>query len=174
MAGAAKKVGIGVGAVVLVGVIVLFATPFGKGVRDIWGSGAVQAAVAKHQDVTYVDKDSEVNLQSMSTALKIYQTSEGQYPDAAVWMDKILPNMILNNLPKREAEKKFHRPDVPAEGYGYALNDAAAGKYVGDLPKGTVLVFESAATGRNAHGDAKRDGKPGGRGVTIEGTPVKL
>ncbi len=174
MADAARKVGIGVGAMVVVGAVVLFATPFGKGVRDIWGSGAVQAAVAEHQDLTYVDKSSDENLASFSTALKLYQSSEGQYPDADKWMDAILPRMILNNLPKQEAEKKLTRPGLPPGGYGYAINAAAAGKYVGDLPKGTILVYESTATARNAHGDPKEDGKPGGRGVSIEGTPVAL
>lgn len=174
MAGAGKKIGIGLGAVLLVGAVVLFATPAGKAIRDIAGTGVVQQALKKHEDLTYVDKDSEANLQSFATALKTYQTSEGVYPDAGRWMDEILPRLILNNLPQKEAEKKFHRPDVAAGGYGYALNDVAAGHYVGDLPKGTILVFESATTERNAHGDPKRDGRPHGRAITIEGTPVSL
>ena len=166
--------GIGIAAAVGLALVVLYATPFGKGVRDIVGSGALQDAVKPHHDFTYEDKNSDANLASFSTALRLYQASEGVYPDAGRWMDEILPRLILNNLPKKEAEKKFVRPGVAAGGYGYAIDDAAAGKYVGDLPKGTILVFESASTERNAHGDPRKDGKAGGRGVTIEGKIVPL
>lgn len=165
-------VGGALGLLVLIAVIVLFATSFGKGIRDLWGSGAVQAAVAKHEDATYDSTSTDANLKALFTGMKLFQESEGQYPDAADWMEGLSPRLILNNLPKKEAEKKLIRPGVAAGGYGYALNDAAAGKYVGDLPKGTVLLFESASTVRNAHGDPKKDGLPKGRGVTIEGSLV--
>ena len=172
--GRAKKIGIGVAAVAGIATAVLFATPAGKALRDIAGSGAVGAVLSKPPKRTYDATSSDANLQALSTALKLYHESEGQYPPAATWMDAIAPRLILNDLPKKEADKKLVRPDVGAGEYGYAMNDAAAGKYRDDLPKGTVLLFESAATGRNAHGDPKKDGKAGGRGVTIEGKGVSL
>ena len=161
------------GLLILLGVIVLFATSFGKGVRDLWGSGAVQAAVATHEDTTYDSTSTDANLKALYTGMKLFQESEGRYPAAADWMEGLSPRLILNNLPKKEAEKKLVRPGVPEGEYGYALNDAAAGKYVGDLPKGTVLLFESKPTARNAHGDPQKDGLPKGRGITIEGNLVR-
>lgn len=174
--GIGKKIGLGALAAIGVGVLVLYTTSFGKGLRDVWSTGAVQAMTKKHVDGTYSAESSVDNLKALSTGLKSYESSEGQYPDAAKWMDQLSPRLILNNLPKAEAEKKLVRPDlVGQEGaYGYAFNDAAAGKYRGDLAKGTILLFESAATGRNAHGDPTTDGKPGGSALTIDGTIVAL
>lgn len=172
--GRGKKIGIGALAVVGVGLVVLFGTPFGKGIRDIWGSGAVQAVLDKPPRRTYDASSSDANLKALSTALRLFHDSEGAYPKADKWMDDIAPRLILNDLPKKEAEKKLVRPDVEAGEFGYAINDAAAGKYRDDLKKGTILLFESVATGRNAHGNPKKDGKPGGRGLTIEGDLVSL
>lgn len=169
-----SRIGGALGLLVLVAVIVLFTTSFGKGIRDLWGSGAVQATVAKHEDTTYNSTSTDANLKALYTGMKLFQESEGQYADAADWMDKLSPRLVLNNLPQKEAEKKLVRPGVAEGAYGYALNDAAAGKYVGDLPKGTLLLFESKPTARNAHGDPLKDGLPHGRGVTIEGDLVPL
>jgi len=178
MAKLGRKILTGVGVLAGVSLVVLFVTPFGKGLRDVWGSGAVQAAMAPHHDGTYDAKSSDDNLKALSTALKLYHDSEGQYPDAAKWMDQIAPRLILNDLPKKEADKKLVRPDLTgtADAYGYAMNDAAGGKYKDDLKKGTILLFESSSTARNAHGnpsDAK-EYKAGGRALTIEGTLVNL
>lgn len=178
MAKLGRKILVGVGVIAAGAVIVLFVTPFGKGVRDIWSSGAVQAAVAPHEDKTYDAKSSDENLKALSTALKLYHDSEGQYPDAAKWMDEIAPRLVLNDLPKKEADKKLVRPDLAgqADAYGYAMNDVAGGQYKDDLKKGTILIFESSSTVRNAHGnplDAK-DFKAGGRALTIEGDLVSL
>jgi len=60
------------------------------------------------------------------------------------------------------------------------MNDAASGKYKGDLkdPK-TILIFDSSDTSRNAHGDPKKllptPPRPGGNlGITVDGSIVKL
>lgn len=172
--GLGKKIGLGAAAVAGIVVVVLFATPFGKGIRDIWRSGAVQSMVTKPPKRTYDASNSDENLKALSIALRLYQDSEGQYPDADKWMDQVAPRLILNDLPKKEADKKLVRPDVGEGEFGYAINDAAAGKYKGDLKKGTILLFESAATTRNAHGDPKKDGRPGGRALTIDGDLVGL
>ncbi len=169
-----KKIGIGALAVLGAGVVALYTTSFGKGLRDIAGTGAVQSVLAKPPRRTYDASNSDANLKALSTAIKLYHDSEGAYPKADAWMDDIEPRLILNDLPKKEADKKLVRPDVAEGKYGYAINDAAAGKYRDDLKKGTILLFESAATGRNAHGDPKKDGKPGGRALTIEGDLVSL
>jgi hypothetical protein len=174
MSGRGRNVLIGFGAVVLAGVVLLYTTSFGKGVRDVAGSGAVQDVLVKPPKRTYDASDSDANLKALGTAMRLYHESEGAYPQAAGWMDAIEPRLILNDLPKKEADKKLHRPDAPEGAYGYAMNDAASGKYRGDLPKGTILLFESTPTGMNAHGDPTRDGKPGGRAVTIEGDAVAL
>lgn len=171
--GLAKKIGLGALGIVAVGVMVLYTTSFGKGVRDVAGSGVVQEAMTKPPKRTYEATDSAENLKALSTALRLYESSEGRYPDAAAWMDEIAPRLVLNDLPKKEAYKKLVRPGVGEE-YGYAMNDAAAGKYHGDLPKGTILLFESLSTERNAHGDPRRGGLPSGRGLTIEGEIVPL
>ena len=172
--GLAKKIGLGALGVVAVGVVVLYTTSFGKGVRDVAGSGVVQEAMTKPPKRTYEAKDSAENLQALSTALRLYEGSEGQYPDAAKWTDEIAPRLVLNDLPKKEASKKLVRPGLGEGEYGYAMNEAAGGKYHGDLPKGTILLFESVSTARNAHGDPRRDGLAGGKGLTIEGKIVPL
>lgn len=171
-----KKIGIGALLLVIVGLIVLFGTSFGKGLRDVTKTGVLQDVVKRHENGTFVSSGSAENLKALGTGLKQYESSEGQYPDADRWMDQLLPRVTLNNLPKKEARKKFIRPDLSGGdgAYGFAMNDAAAGKYHGDLPKGTVLVFESNATGWNAHGDPKKDGRAGGSGLTVEGTVVPL
>lgn len=171
-----KKLLIGLAALVALAVIGLFTTSFGKGLRDLWGSGAIQAAVEKVPRRTYDAKSSDDNLRALSTAIKLYHESEGAYPNSEKWMDEIAPRLILNDLPKKEAEKKLVRPDLvgQTDAFGYAMNDGASKKYKDDLPKGTILLFESASTSRNAHGDPKNDGKPGGRALTIEGDLVTL
>jgi len=165
-----------IGAAVLVAIVLvwLFAFPSGKAVRDIAGSGAIQDVLSKPERRTYDPSDTDENLRELALALKQYEASEGQYPAAAKWMDQLTPRLVLNDLPKKEAMKKLMRPGVGEGGYGYALNDKVAGHYKGDLPKGTILLFESKATGRNAHGDPKKDAVPGAHAVTIEETPTKL
>lgn len=169
-----KKLLIGAAALVAVVLVWLFAFPSGKAVRDIAGSGAVQDVLTKPEKRTYDPSDTDTNLHELALALKQYEASEGQYPAADQWMDQLGPRLVLNDLPKKEAQKKLMRPGVPEGEYGYALNDKVAGRYKGDLPKGTILLFESKATLRNAHGDPKKDAIPGAHAVTIEELPTRL
>ena len=169
-----KKLLIGVAALVAVVLVWLFAFPSGKAVRDIAGSGAVQDALSKPEKRTYDPSNTDNNLHELALALKQYEASEGQYPSADKWMDQLVPRLVLNDLPKKEAMKKLMRPGVAEGQYGYALNDRVAGHYKGDLPKGTILLFESKATGRNAHGDPKKDAILGAHAVNIEEEPAKL
>lgn len=158
MANWKRGCGIGVGLAVL-GVGVFLLTGPGQAMLDIWRTGAIQDAV-KGPDMRKYRGDSVANLRAIHTALMLYHDSEGQFPVAAGWMDAIENRMQVGDMEASEAAKKLVRPDLSGQAneYGYALNDAASGKYKDDVgPAGTVLVFESKATGRNAHGKPEPD-----------------
>jgi hypothetical protein len=97
------------------------------------------------------------HLKAIHTALLLYHDSEGQFPLANGWMDAIENRLATNDLKKGEAEKKLHRPDLTENQYGYAINQAIAGKYKDDVPASTPLVFESKSTERNASGIPPKD-----------------
>ncbi len=168
-----KKVVLGTLAVLGVVVVGGAFTPQGKAIRtlvstftqkDISGTEAYQGDI----------KD---RLKAMHTAADLFHASEDSYPKADKWMDDLLIRLQTQNLKKGEAERKLKRPDVEAtpDQYGFAINTAVAGKYKGDLkdPK-TIIFFESKDTKKNAAGDPKLDGKPGGAGITVSGEIVKL
>lgn len=116
----------------------------------------------------------ESNLRAIHTALSLYHDSEERYPEANGWMDAIEGRLKTNDLKEGESEKKLRRPGVQ-EGFGYALNSEAAGKYKGDLggdPETTVLAFESENLSRNASG-APDPQKPGFLGITVSGELVR-
>lgn len=113
----------------------------------------------------------EGNLKAIRTALVLYHENEDHFPEAAGWMDAIEKQLKTNDLTVEEAAKKLRNPAKPSE-YGYAINDAVAGKFKGDIEKPeTVLVFEVAPGARNAHGDPKT---AKGQGITLNGSIVKL
>jgi hypothetical protein len=123
----------------------------------------------------------EQNLKALRTALMEFHDSEGQFPAGASWMDNIKSRTRVDNMTQQETNKKFVNPLYPSKPtvFGYAINDAAAGKYKGDLKPGTILVFDSSDTAWNAHGDpAKLKPKspyPGGlKAITVDGSIVKL
>lgn len=116
----------------------------------------------------------ESNLRAIHTALSLYHDSEEKYPEANGWMDAIEGRLKTNDLKEGEADKKLRRPGSQ-DGFGYALNTQAAGKYKEDLegdPKTTVLAFETEDPSRNASGvpDSK---KPGFLGITVSGDLVR-
>jgi hypothetical protein len=89
----------------------------------------------------------------------------------------LLIRLQTHNFNKGEGENKLKRPeeDANSDEYGFALNRAVAGKYKGDIKdQQTILIFESVETMKNAVGDPKVDGKPGGEGITLSGEIVKL
>jgi len=127
------------------------------------------------------EASNDANLKALRTALLQFHESEGQFPSAAGWMDAIKSRTRVDNMTQEQTDKKFVNPLYPAKAgtYGYALNDAAAGKYKGDLKPGTILVFDSTATTWNAHGDPQKlkpkSPYPGGlMGITVGGDVVKL
>lgn len=148
-----------------------------RGVYDLWQKGAFKSAQKKDYSGTNIE-----NLTALHTALKLFHDSEGQFPDTADWMDAIEPR-LKTYIYGESAMKKLVRPDLLEEEgqYGYALNDACAGKYIDDIPNpdDTPLVFVSTDTGKNAHGDPKTllPNPPlggGNVGISVSGKILKL
>jgi len=80
-----------------------------------------------------------------------------------------------------EAEKKFHDPTIENPGeYGFALNSALSGKYLGDVknPNTTILIYTSKNLQKNASGNPTADvAEPvrGGEnlGITVSGEVIQ-
>lgn len=120
------------------------------------------------------------NLKAIHTALTLYEESEGQFPAGEGWMDSIENRIRTSDMSQQEASKKLRDPlrSKGPDEYGYALNDAAAGKYHEDVPdpSRTPLVFLTSEMGRGVHGDPSKIGiKPEGRAyaITVDGTILK-
>jgi len=169
---------IGIGCLVVVAAIVLL---FGRTIKDLWSHGFLDAYLSPEQTRTY-NATSQNNLKMLHSAMLQYHESEGQFPKSNGWMDAIRSYGAASDLAKGEAEKRFVAPSLSRKpgAFGYAMNDAASGKYKGDLkdPK-TILIFDSSDTTRNAHGDPKKllptPPRPGGNlGITVDGSIVKL
>jgi hypothetical protein len=161
--------------VVLILVAVVFPfTGFGRSFLDLWHIGLIQAAISSPDDRKY-DASRQGNLKAIYTALMLYHDSEGQFPVSSGWMDAIENRIQTIDMKKEEAQKKLIRPDLVSQpgAFGYSMNDAASGKYKGDLkdPK-TVLVFESDQTVKNAHGTPPNDKHK--MAVTIDGTVERM
>ena len=158
-------------AIVLVAVV-YFLTPIVKLAIGLNKRGFFDAPKA----ATYVSS-TRANLLALYTAMMFVHESDGQFPDDSKWMDAIQHNLKSDTLKTDDAAAKLHDPSLGAspDVYGFAMNDACSGKYKGDLPTGTILIFTSQATGRNAHGNPKTDSAKPPRaslGVTIEGKIV--
>lgn len=164
-----KRLGIGcLGLVVLLVCFLSFTGP-GKDFVNLWRNGTIPALLTSQPKRTYTATN-EANLKSLYTAIMLYHDSEGQFPDGAAWMEAIKNRIKAEDMEAKEADKKLVRPDLAGkpDQFGYALNDAAAKKYKDDVPKGTILLYESKQTARNAHGDPKTDRD--GYAITVEGT----
>jgi hypothetical protein len=115
---------------------------------------------------------SEQNLKALYQAMILHHDSEGQFPDADKWMDSIENRLRTNDLQKEEEKKKLVRPDLAGQigKFGYAMNDAADGKYKDDVgdPSKTPLIYESKQDTRNAHGDPSSDRN--GLAIAVDGT----
>jgi hypothetical protein len=176
-----RRMALGCGTVAVILLGVLFFTGFGKTFRTLWSHGFFDQYVSGDQERKY-NASGTANLKALYTALMLYHESEGQFPVASGWMDAIKNRVAASDLAKGEADKKFVTPSLEGKPgqYGYAMNDAASGKYKGDVkdPK-TPLIFDSSDTSRNAHGDPKKllpsPARAGGNlGITVDGTIVKL
>lgn len=160
----AKRVVLGLFALCVVGLVVWI----GPVVRDLYTHGFFDSSTTR----TYHGDDTS-NLKAIRTALLLYHDSEGQFPDASGWMDAIENRIEASDMSHQDSEKKLVRPEFQGQKgkYGYSMNDAASGKYKGDLhdPK-MVLVFESDDTRRDAHGPASSF--KSGIGISLDGTIV--
>ncbi len=128
------------------------------------------------------DASTKANLTAIYKGLTLYHESEGQFPKSSEWMDAIKSRIQTSDMSEAEAAKKLIDPSLEGKpgAYGYAMNDAASGKYKGDIqgPK-TPLIFMSSDTARNAHGDptklAPNPPRPGGNyAVTVDGSILKM
>lgn len=165
--GMTRKAKIGLG---ILGVFIAAGVYYNEEIRAAVGivrSGALE----KIEPVEY-NADREGNLKAIRTAMMLYHDTEDQFPVDAGWMDAIIPRLRTNDLKEGEQLKKLHRPGFSDDKFGYAMNSACGGKYKGDIPVGSVLVFESLATIKNAKGDPKKDGA--GLGITIDGKIVTV
>jgi hypothetical protein len=176
-----KRLTVGCGSLVVIGFAMLFFTRTGKDIRNLWSHGFADAYLSADDERKY-NASAEANLKAMYTALMMYHESEGAFPPANRWMDALKNYGAASDLAKGESEKKFVSPSLAGRtgAFGYAINEAVAGKYKGDIkdPK-TPFIFDSTDTARNAHGDPKRlmpsPPRPGGnRAIAVDGTIVKL
>ena len=151
----------------LVALIYFIALPF---YHLLHGSGVLEPEVMRKYQGSNED-----NLKALYTAMMKYHESEGQLPDAGRWMDLLKPRVRTNDMAQSEAEKKFIFPAYigrPGK-YGYAMNPAASGKFKGDLPPKTPLIFNSNDTKWNAQGDPKKLEPKGGEAIAIDGTVIR-
>lgn len=167
-----KKVGIG--CLVVVAALGVWLGPTLFDLRDYIGT-AIAPQKMREYEGSNVD-----NLKAIHTALTLYEESEGQFPEGEGWMDAIANRIRTSDLSEEEASKKLRDParSKSPEEYGYALNDAAAGKYHEDVPdpSKTPLVFLTSDMKRGVHGDPSKIGiQPKGRayGIAVDGTILK-
>jgi hypothetical protein len=148
----------------------------GKDFRHLWRNGLIQAAVDDPGEDRKYQASREANLRSLSVALHLYEKSEGTYPTANKWMDCIGGRLRSTDMSEGEAAKKLVRPNLTHAApnqYGYALNDAVAGKFHGDIKDAnTILVFESSDLSKNAHGSPMA--QKGQKAITVGGQIVAL
>ena len=150
----------------------LWITPPGRSIRTLWQNGTIEAVIKPPEPVNY-NVSNESNLKALFTAIMLYHDSEGQFPKSDTWMDAIKNRITSSDLKEGEGEKKLHNPANATSEYGYAMNDLASTKYKDDLKdKSAILIYESVAVTKNAHGDPKKDARKGGKGITLEGKIV--
>ena len=176
-----RRVGIGCLTLVVAAFGYLYFTGGISVIRNLISHGFLDEYISPEQARKYT-AGNEANLKALYTAISNYHESEGQFPKADKWMDAIKSYGAASDLAKGEADKKFVSPTLAGKPnqFGYAINDAVAGKYKGDIkdPK-TPLIFDSIDTSRNAHGDPKKllpsPPRPGGNlAVAVDGTILKL
>jgi len=125
----------------------------------------------KPEKESYV-ADRKGNLEAIRRALMAYHDSEGAFPVADTWMDAIAKRLQTGTMSEADSKLKLIRPDLqegPGGRFGYSFNDHVSSKYIDDVgSKKTVLVWESEATNRNAHGVPASP--PEGMAIDLDGT----
>jgi len=165
---------------VFVGVLAYLGYRFGPVLKDLWDAGYIEGLSEVEQ--REYQGTSRQNLEAIYVALMLYHDSEGAFPPAETWMDLTKLRLKTRDLSEEESLKKLKNPLLKSDGeWGYALNDAVAGKYKDDIkdPDTTLLVFDSSSTGWNAHGSPEKlSPKPsrlgGNLGVTVSGKTITV
>lgn len=176
------RIGFMVFGILVMGLLGFAEVKYGHFVRLALKHGLISVGQLEH-DAKY-QGTSKDNLKALYLALIAEHDSEGAFPKADEWMDAIKDRIATNNMSQAEAMKKYVNPLIqpPKEGqFGYAMNDAAGGKYIDDVKDkdNTLLIFDSSDTSKNAHGnpnellpDPERSG--GNLGITVSGRLVKV
>lgn len=156
---------------------------FGPAAYDLARAGFFSEAFSSRELRKYQGTSID-NLKAMHLALSMYQESEGQFPLAEGWMDALRPYLRTDDMSEEEAKKKLISPLIKgakAGTFGYAMNDAASGKYKEDIPDPakTPLIFDSSDTGWNAHGKPeellpKPPRQGGNLGISVSGEILKF
>lgn len=165
----------------VLGVVLLLAAGY-AGIRfgpTIWD--LARGGFFDRQEMRKYKGSSVENLKALYTALMLYHESEGQFPDAAGWMDAIKDRLKTADLTEADAMSKFRDPALGGRGgYGFGMNDAASRKYRGDIkePSKTPLLFSSSDVRWNAHGDPKKlqptpARKDGNLAISVDGTLIQ-
>lgn len=168
-----KKLAAGCGVFVVLASAIAWFSPAGDAVRDLLKTGILE----KNEANAKFEGDTIAHLKALHTAAEVFHQSEEKFPDAATWMDDLLPRLKTGDLANGEAEKKLVRPDLYGQSgsYGYAINSAVASKYKGDVKdEKAVLFFESSLTSKNASGDPMKEALKGGKGITAKGEIITL
>ena len=159
-----------IGAALFIG-IGLWLIQVGKTVADAKNAGLL--------DETQTEKyqaSRENNLKSIHRALMQAADSDGEFPDAAKWMETALIRLKTSDLTEEEAKNKLRVPGAKNGDFGYSFNAVFSKVHPGEIKvkANTILVFESKATTWNASGNPESDAKDGAKGVTFEGKVVDL
>jgi hypothetical protein len=119
----------------------------GPDLRVAYNQGLFEQTKQVAYDGTTLD-----NLKAIHTAMMLYHESEGAFPTAASWMDKIENRLQTNDLKTGEGAKKLLNPATGK--YSWSYNSAAAGQYKDDLPEKdkTVLIWATFAPEKNQNG----------------------
>lgn len=143
-------IGCSVTLVVIAGLVIWL----GPVVRAAYKVGLFSADVRRKYNGDRVQR-----LKALYVALMSYQKSEGQFPDGKTWMDDIKDRLFAADMDHSQSLKKLHDPALSDPNqYGWALNSAVAGKYIGDIknPASTPLVFTSSDLSKNACGTPQK------------------
>jgi hypothetical protein len=172
------------GVVMTVGLLALIGIGYaeymvGYTVRLFLAKGIIRTVGDK--DRTY-SGDNRANLKALYTAMMLQHDSEDAFPPADKWMDALKSRITTGDMQPSEAMKKFIDPSLAGrpKSFGYAMNDAVAGKYKGDVPDPdkTLLLFMSSDTSWNAHGEPKRllpePPRDENLGITVSGDLVRI
>lgn len=168
-----KRIAAGCGLFLLIGGAIAWFSPAGDAVRDLLKTGILE----KNEANAKFEGDTVAHLKALHTAAEVFHQSEEKFPEAATWMDDLLPRLKTSDLAQGEAEKKLVRPDLQGKTgeFGYAISTAAQGKYKGDIKdEKTILFFESTPRSKNASGDPAVDALKGGKAITVKGEIVSI